>query len=155
MQDFKVWRLRVLHLFCRPDSFRVMNPDVENTSKPMPPVTTMTLDENVLGQPRDSGKPGDHRCNRPNATHVGFLRHDTRVMLQPVCDVKTAEQQSRGQHWLAHIAPEEPTKIPERTLDSTARKDFQWRADAGTRNTRHSSNPQKSPVLGCGQPTSS
>lgn len=138
----------------RPNSYRVMTAQAE-TIQPPAPISTYSAtmaNINVIGQDlADDARPIiDYRHNRPNPLHVGFLSQNVALLNEPICDVYTAITRPEQHRWWPHRTSNDPLKVSEHTLDTTARADFQYRGENEI-NTRHSSNPNKEPALGSGK----
>lgn len=105
-------------------------------------------DWKVLGQARSDA---ESRCNRPNATHVGFVHQNVKLLFEPTCDVRTRGVDTCRDAWFPHVSHANSAKVPQRTLNTTARDHFRKNHILQPRNTRNSANPHKTPVLGCGK----
>lgn len=143
-------RKKPVHEKYQPNSYRVISYEAENWQRPEPTTTvTTTKNYNVIGQASDKYFAAvEHRKNRPNPNHVGFLSQDVRLLNEPVCNVYTDSCLSEQDHWWPSRTSDQPLKKPEHTLDTTVRDDFQYRGDKVGGNTRHSSNPNKVPAHG-------
>ena len=138
-----------------PNTYRVISGEAEQilVQRPRKPSEVFTPDVNTIGQLPDVKLPSpyDHRQNRPNETHVGFLNSDVRILNAPICDVYTKRTQDEQPLWWPHRNDGEKLKAPGHPLDSTCRYDYQYRGNEVRGSTRHSSNPNKSPALGSGK----
>ena len=147
-----LWSLNVI--FLSPNTYRVISGEAEQilVQRPRKLSKIFTPDLNTIGQEPDVKLPlpSDHRKNRPNETHVGFLRSDVRILNGPVCDVYTKSTQEEQPIWWPHRETNDKPKIPGHPLDSTCRYDYQYRGNEIRKSTRHSSNPHKAPALGSG-----
>ncbi|XP_052272205.1 uncharacterized protein LOC127872826 [Dreissena polymorpha] len=92
----------------------------------------------------------DFRANRPHPGSCGFLRHNVRLLNEPICSVYTEISSDDNQHWWPSRVSNEPLCVPPRTHDTIYRADFlettQDRKDFGS--SRHTANPNKEPALG-------
>lgn len=150
-------RKKRTHLNTGPNSYRVISSEAESIptirasyeSEPsyFPPIVSPSkTNTSAFGQPLYPKQ--EHRKNRPNPNHVGFLRQDVRLLNEPVCDVYTASSEKEQYKWWPSRTSKEPLKIPPHTLDSTVREDYQYRGGSMRRNTRHGSNTDIKSALG-------
>ena len=141
----------VFVFFFSPNSYRVISADAETYGSRTEPGPFTMPEQNLISQPPDSNRPmREHRYNHPNPGHVGFLRHDVKLLNEPVCNVYTVATHHDQHNWWPNDTTESPSVNAPYALDSTVRQDYQWRGSEVIKNTRHSSNPNKIPALGSG-----
>ena len=137
-------------LFYSPNSYRVISFEAEQTVPNRAAIFKPPTESNVIGQVPEPGFKWDHRNNRPNATHVGFLSQDVKLLNEPVCDVHTKATKAEQNAWWPHRVSEDPHKVPGHPLHTTVREDFQYRGKEVSRSSRHAANPNKKPAYGSG-----
>lgn len=109
---------------------------------------------NIIGQPvkeKYGSLNMEHRKNRPNPNHCGFLRQNVSLLCEPVCDVYTDNSHHEQWSWWPSRTSNTPVKKSEHTLDTTVREDFQYRGADVPGNTRHISNPNVTAAHGIGK----
>ena len=95
----------------------------------------------------------DYRVHKPHPGSCGFLRHNVRVLNEPICSVFTADTHTEQNMWWPSRTSDDPLKTPPQTKDTTYRGDFMKEAsDLGPlhRTTRHEANTKRDPALGTG-----
>lgn len=95
----------------------------------------------------------DYRINRPHPGSCGFLRHNVRLLNEPICSVYTELTKDDQSQWWPSRVSNESLQVPPRTNDTIYRADFvEQEKAAGTAfgSLRHTSNPNKEPALGTG-----
>ncbi|CAH1792566.1 unnamed protein product [Owenia fusiformis] len=133
-----------------PDTFRVISMDAELDNRPEVVSHYMKCFEKspYIGGPVAETRPReDHRLNNPHPTSCGFLRSNVKLLMDPVCDVHTITTQHEQDSWWPHRESQSKLKVPDHTLDTTARKDFQYRGDGKPQASKHC-NPEKNAALG-------
>lgn len=79
--------------------------------------------------------------NKPHPTNVTFLRQNPRFICEPICYVKTTvDSPVSYPGWWPEEIPDQPTKIPKRSFDSTSRTDYHPPPFHHDRITQYSSN---------------
>ena len=152
-----------------PDTFRVISKDAEDThdrhefeeaNKPSE-WRRQWLEDEGLALPNIYNKKTevlphsapDFRINKPHPGSCGFLRHNVRLLNEPICSVYTDVPADGNQHWWPSRVSNEPLQVPPRTNDTIYRVDFiEDKHDQATPfgSSRHTSNPNKEPALGTG-----
>jgi len=135
-----------------PNSYRVISQKAESFPLPLRASTSSKIqsDVNILGQNANQPAPRsskDHRHNRPNPNAVGFLRHDVRLLMEPVCDVHTKLTKDEQHRWWPSRVSEEPLCKPPHTLDTTMRQDYTHK-EGVKGSARHTNNPNSNAVRG-------
>ncbi|XP_046564940.1 LOW QUALITY PROTEIN: uncharacterized protein C2orf73-like [Haliotis rubra] len=145
-----------------PDSFRVVSLDAENVH---PKFQDAVIKPVYASDPRPARKllpditiretrvlpytTPDFRAHNPQPMSCGFLRHDARLLNEPVCTVFTRSTYPDQHNWWPSRTSSDPLNIPEYTRDTTQRADFQFsKESASFGSTRHLANPNKEPALG-------
>ena len=133
-----------------PNSYRVISHQAEYIPVARPEKTAkITSAANLLGQPKEPRPESEHRHNRPNPRNVTFLRQDVRLLNEPVCNVSTITTNDQQHNWWPHRTSLEPLKQPSKPLDTTVRKDFQYRGNEVKPSSRFSaSSPNKKEAVG-------
>lgn len=93
----------------------------------------------------------DYRLNRPHPGSCGFLRHNVRLLNEPICSVYTEFTKEEQDQWWPSRVSNEPLQVPPRTDDTIYRADFQDRekpTGSAFGSLRHTSNPNTEPALG-------
>lgn len=148
-----------------PDSFRVISGDAEELH---PKFTTTSSEASDFRRETPAGgltlpdiynrqtdvlprSVPDYRANRPHPGSCGFLRHNVRVLNEPVCSVYTASSHDEQNLWWPSRTSNEPLNVPPQTKDTVYRGDYMQ--DASERiqssgSTRHSANLNREPALG-------
>lgn len=93
----------------------------------------------------------DYRVHRPHPGSCGFLRHNVRLLNEPICSVYTELTRDEQNQWWPSRVSNEPLQVPPRTNDTIYRGDFVERertAEITFGSLRHTSNPNKEPALG-------
>ncbi|OWF35737.1 uncharacterized protein C2orf73 homolog isoform X2 [Mizuhopecten yessoensis] len=148
-----------------PDSFRVISGDAEE----MHPKFVTTSIEDHADFRRETPAGGltlpniynrqtevlpksvpDYRVNRPHPGSCGFLRHNVRVLNEPVCSVYTASSHDEQNLWWPSRTSNEPLNVPPKTKDTVYRGDYMQDGDRiqSSGSTRHSANLHRDPALG-------
>ncbi|XP_060077540.1 uncharacterized protein LOC132557072 [Ylistrum balloti] len=148
-----------------PDSFRVISGDAEE----LHPKFTTTSSDTTSDFRRETPAGGltlpniynrqtdvlprsvpDYRVNRPHPGSCGFLRHNVRVLNEPVCSVYTASSHDEQNLWWPSRTSNEPLDVPPITKDTVYRGDFMQDGDRvqSSGSTRHSANVHREPALG-------
>lgn len=150
-----------------PDTFRVisqyaeethMKGDFEETNKPSE-WRRIWLENQGLALPDIYNKKTevlpqaapDFRAHRPHPGSCGFLRHNVRLLNEPICSVYTDINQGEPTHWWPSRVSKESLQLPPRTNNTIYRSDFLERerpSSTGFGSTRHMANPHKEPALG-------
>jgi hypothetical protein len=104
---------------------------------------------NLIGQPSKARPESEHRHNRPNPHQVNFLRHDVRLLNEPVCDVKTKDV-SEQYGWWQHRDSGREHKVPAQPKDTTIREDYQYRGSEVPVPRRFGGNTRASVARGIG-----
>lgn len=91
----------------------------------------LSTQQNVTSEPN----------NKPHPTSVTFLRQNPRFICEPICYVKTSlNAPVTCPSWWPEELPEKTTKVPQRSLDSTARSDYRAPPVSHDKSARYSSN---------------
>lgn len=92
----------------------------------------------------------DYRSHKPHPGSCGFLRHNVRLLNEPICSVYTQIPVDDQQHWWPSRVSNEPLQIPPRTSDTIYRSDFLDHPEKPPQfgSNRHTANPNKEPALG-------
>ena len=96
----------------------------------------------------------DYRIHKPHPGSCGFLRHNVRLLNEPICTVFTDVTRSDQQNWWPSRISTEPLQVPPHTKDTIYREDFQEqerRTGEGFGSLRHTANPNNEPALGAGK----
>ncbi|XP_046342814.2 uncharacterized protein LOC124123688 [Haliotis rufescens] len=145
-----------------PDTFRVVSLDAEDFH---PKFQDAVIKPVYASDPRPSRKllpdisiretrvlphtTPDFRAHNPQPVSCGFLRHDARLLNEPVCTVFTRSTYPDQHNWWPSRTSSDPLNQPEYTRDTTQRADFQFAKEAvPLGSTRHLANPNKEPALG-------
>ncbi|XP_033734473.1 uncharacterized protein C2orf73 homolog [Pecten maximus] len=147
-----------------PDSFRVISGDAEELH---PKFTTTSSEAADFRRETPAGgltlpniynrqtevlpkSVPDYRVNRPHPGSCGFLRHNVRVLNEPVCSVYTASSHDEQNLWWPSRTSNEPLNVPPKTKDTVYRGDYMQDGDRiqSSGSTRHSANLHREPALG-------
>lgn len=93
----------------------------------------------------------DYRINKPHPGSCGFLRHNVRLLNEPICTVFTEVTRAEQQNWWPSRISTEPLQIPPKTKDTIYRGDYQEREKTCMESfgsMRHTANPNTEPALG-------
>lgn len=125
------------HIF-RHDTFRVF----ANLQDDSPLSSKTSYDSHYIGH---TFKPAQQSVmsgqNKPHPTNVTFLRQNPRFICEPICYVKTSMKPPViYPSWWPDEVPEQQTKVPERSSDSTSRTDYPPPPIPHDQITRYSSN---------------
>ena len=161
-----------LHIFLcisSPDSFRVISTFAEETHPNYQREQTENISEwrKQWRENEDLALPDiynrktevlpheapDYRVHKPHPGSCGFLRHNVRLLNEPVCTVFTEVTRSEQQDWWPSRISTEPLNVPPHTNDTIYRADFQEQEKTGASfgSLRHTANPNSEPALGAGR----
>lgn len=91
----------------------------------------------------------DYRVHRPHPNSCGFLRHNVRILNEPICSVYTGETHQEQHQWWPSRTSDEPLHIPPKTKDTIYRDGYMRDEPMSAKGfTRHASNPNKEAALG-------
>lgn len=93
----------------------------------------------------------DYRVHRPHPNSCGFLRHNVRILNEPICSVYTGATHNEQNQWWPSRTSDEPLHIPPQTKDTIYRDGYMRDGPTSAKVcTRHESNPNKDAALGVG-----
>lgn len=93
----------------------------------------------------------DFRANNPHPRSCGFLRHDVRLLNEPICSVYTSVTHDEQNQWWPSRTSDEPLQVPGKTKDTVYRSDYMREHNEPLhRTTRHESNSCRDAALGPG-----
>lgn len=93
----------------------------------------------------------DFRANNPHPRSCGFLRHDVRLLNEPICSVYTSVTHDEQNQWWPSRTSDEPLQVPGKTKDTVYRSDYMREHNEPLhRTTRHESNSSRDAALGPG-----
>lgn len=145
-----------------PDSFRVISDEAETTrerfsgnpyySPPSPERFEKGISlpniYNRSTQVLPKSVP-DFRANNPHPRSCGFLRHDVRLLNEPICSVYTSVTHDEQNQWWPSRTSDEPLQVPGKTKDTVYRSDYMREHNEPLhRTTRHESNSSRDAALG-------
>ncbi|XP_071163861.1 uncharacterized protein [Mytilus edulis] len=91
----------------------------------------------------------DYRVHRPHPNNCGFLRHNVRILNEPICSVYTGETHDEQNLWWPSRTSDEPLQIPPKTKDTIYREGYMRDSPFSARGfTRHEANPNKNAAHG-------
>ncbi|XP_061174240.1 uncharacterized protein C2orf73 homolog isoform X2 [Saccostrea echinata] len=91
----------------------------------------------------------DFRVHNPHPRSCGFLRHDVRLLNEPICSVYTSHTHDEQNMWWPSRTSDEPLQVPPKTKDTIYRSDYmKEHKEPLHRTTRHESNTKREPALG-------
>ncbi|XP_062581229.1 uncharacterized protein C2orf73 homolog isoform X2 [Saccostrea cucullata] len=91
----------------------------------------------------------DFRVHNPHPRSCGFLRHDVRLLNEPICSVYTSHTHDEQNMWWPSRTSDEPLNVPPKTKDTIYRSDYmKEHKEPLHRTTRHESNTKREPALG-------
>ncbi|KAK3591550.1 hypothetical protein CHS0354_041594 [Potamilus streckersoni] len=91
----------------------------------------------------------DYRANRPHPSSCGFLRHNVRLLNEPVCSVFTESTNAEQAQWWPSWVSSEPLQKPPHTLDTIYREDYHREKSMDQHGSlRHTANPNTEPAHG-------
>ena len=95
----------------------------------------------------------DYRLNKPHPVSCGFLRHNVRLLNEPICSVYTEITRDEQSDWWPSRVSDEPLKVPPQTNDTIYRADFAVAENSPVNygSQRHTANPNTEPALGSGK----
>ncbi|XP_048733800.1 uncharacterized protein C2orf73 homolog isoform X2 [Ostrea edulis] len=145
-----------------PDSFRVISNDAETTHErfsgihdyrpPSPERFKKGISLPNIYNRNTQVLPKtvpDFRANNPHPRSCGFLRHDVRLLNEPICSVYTSQTHDEQDMWWPSRTSDEPLQVPEKTKDTIYRGDYMKEHNEQLhRATRHESNTNREPALG-------
>ena len=166
------FRKTFVHDYCflfSPDTFRVISQDAEDThlkseyeigNQPSE-WRRIWLENSGLALPDIYNRKTevlphpvpDYRLNKPHPSACGFLRHNVRLLNEPICSVYTEITKDEQQSWWPSRVSDEPLKVPPKTSDTIYRADFAFSENTYPKfgSQRHTANPNKEPALGSGK----
>ncbi|KAL3874903.1 hypothetical protein ACJMK2_037855 [Sinanodonta woodiana] len=142
-----------------PDTFRVISTEAEEHYFDTSPPCYQELKKNASGlqlpdiynrntQVFPKSVP-DYRVNRPHPKSCGFLRHNVRLLNEPVCSVFTESTNAEQAQWWPSWVSNEPLPKPPHTLDTIYREDYHREKSADQHGSlRHTANPNTEPAHG-------
>lgn len=159
----------MLHQICSiftfsPDSFRVISDEAEKTRErfsgnpnyrpPSPERYQKGISLPDIYSRNTQVLPKavpDFRANNPHPRSCGFLRHDVRLLNEPICSVYTSHTHNEQNQWWPSRTSDEPLRVPDKTKDTVYRSDYMKDHNEPLhRTTRHESNTNRESALGPG-----
>nr|XP_039248428.1 uncharacterized protein C2orf73 homolog [Styela clava] len=128
-----------------PDSYRIFDREVGDDSLGDSRMNKLHIERKNPPPPTHPREPERRNC--PHPWHSRFLRHNARLLNEPICVMATESTDLEQDSWWPSRTSDEPLKVPARTMNTVQRSDYQHSAPVRG-NTRHSSNPFTIPSKG-------
>ncbi|CAK8676481.1 unnamed protein product [Clavelina lepadiformis] len=128
-----------------PNSYRIFDNDVSDASLGDSKMNKAHIERKKEPAPSHPREPDRRNC--PHPWHSRFLRHNIRLLNEPVCTMATTVTDSEQNKWWPTESVEYQLKVPHQSDDTTQRIDF-VNHKSYTGNSRHSSNPLIIPTKG-------
>lgn len=157
--------MKFFFIFFSPDSFRVISTNAEDAHPKFPgdkiyPVPEQEQFKRGISLPDIYNRATqvlpkevpDYRAHRPHPNSCGFLRHNVRVLNDPICSVYTGETHPEQDQWWPSRTSNEPLRVPPKTKDTIYREGYMNEGPMSNKGySRHEANPNKDAAFGVGK----